>query len=381
MKRASAAQIGALVSQHQLRTLTGRSQVVLCGRASAAIQAALTVIGAQNRPVLIPANTCYIVLWAVIRAGAQPVLVDIDPATGNITPETLAAVDINHPAAVIPCHLYGIPAPMQAITAWARERGAFVIEDAALALGAVCEDKPAGSHGDLSIFSFGTGKIIDVGLGGAALTNDAAFADELRHVLDTFPVWTHTLEDLSDQWAELYFALHRFEQTAPVRALYPPLFDRYGETTAYRVDRAHWRMLADALDDAPVNFAHRRALAAHYDEAFVPLRFRSTSALYDAESPVTVERPEGAMLWRYPLFVPPIHREAVLKHVWASGITEATCWYPSLQAMRAALCPDLPITSTPHADLWGQCVINLPNDPATTFEDAARAAAVFRGFW
>jgi dTDP-4-amino-4,6-dideoxyglucose len=174
-RKTTAAQLESL---HVLRGLTVRSHALLAGRGAAGIQAVLQVLGFRDRPVLIPANTCYIVLWAVLRAGNRPYLVDVDPHTGNVTPETLTACNADGPAAVIPCHLYGLPAPMTGILAWARERSVFVLEDAALALGATVEDRPAGAWGDASIFSFGLGKIVDAEVGGALLTDDSRLALE-----------------------------------------------------------------------------------------------------------------------------------------------------------------------------------------------------------
>lgn len=367
--------IAALIAARQLHTLTGRAHALLCGRASAAIQAALTVIGAAGRPVLMPANTCYIVLWAVIRAGAHPYLVDIDPTTGNMTAETLTAAEkiSGHPAAIIPCHLYGIPAPMRAITAWAREHHVFIIEDSALALGIDADDRPVGGWGDVSVCSFGAGKIVDVELGGALLTDDAALADALKTVLNHYPVWNARLATLSDQWRDLYWALQRFETATPaLSTMYPRLFDLYGETTAYRLPATFWHDLPDALDGLSDNIARRRALAELY-KPHPPTHFPNR------------EGEKGTMvasdtLWRYPVFVDPARREVLLRALWAGGFHDVTCWYPSLQPMRAALCPDSAVTPTPHADLWGASVINLPMDARVTPEQIAGMMAIIHAF-
>ncbi len=349
-----------LYAETQLKTLTGRAYAIGCGRGSAVIEAALNVIGARNRPVLIPANTCYAVLWAVLHAGAIPYLVDCDPRTGNINAETLEQAGIDHPAAVIPCHLYGSPAPMRDISHWAHARGAFVIEDAALAVGAVVEGKPAGSWGDISLFSFGTGKIIDCGNGGAALTDDPALAGAMRAALDALPAWREHTDQLIAGWGELYWALHRHEAINPALAeLYPRLFDLYGETLAFKLPPEAWRGLPQALDDLPANLAHRAALAAAYDAAF--------------PAAIKPARASGAVLWKYPLLIDPARRDAVLADLWAEGIHEASCWYPSLQRMHAALVPDPLNPPTPHADHWGASILNLP---LTTSEDAVRIAAL-----
>ncbi len=349
-----------LYAELQLKSLTGRAYAVGCGRGSAAIEAVLNVIGARNRPVLIPANTCYAVLWSVLRAGAIPYLVDCDSRTGNINAETLEQSQIDQPAAVIPCHLYGLPASMREIVQWAHARGAFVIEDAALAVGAVVEGQPAGSWGDLSLFSFGTGKIIDCGNGGAALTDDPALAGAMRAALDALPAWSEHTDQLIAGWGELYWALHRHEAITPALAeLYPRLFALYGETMAFKLPPDAWRGLPQALDDLPANLAHRAKIGTIYDAAF--------------PAAIKIPRASGTVLWKYPLLIDPARRDAVLAELWADGIHEASCWYPSLQRMRAALVPDLPNPATPRADHWGAAVLNLP---LITADEAARIAAL-----
>jgi dTDP-4-amino-4,6-dideoxygalactose transaminase len=355
--------IAPLVAAHQLQTLTGRSRALLSGRASAALCAALMVVDVRGKPVLIPANTCCAVLWAVLLAGGLPYLADIDPATGNVTPETLSAAErsIGKAAAVIACHLYGVPAPMRAITAWAAQRGAFVIEDSALALGTLCDDRPVGSWGDVSLFSFGLGKIVDVGNGGALLSDDPALADEIERVMKAYPVWNARLTALTEQWCDLYWALHRFERATPeLNGLYPRLFGLYAETLTYRLAADAWRALPDALDGLPENLAHRRTLAHAY-----------SCALGTGES-------SSAALWRFPVFVEPARRDTILRDLWSRGAHDVTCWYPSLGAMRAVLAPDLPPNDTPRADAWGASVINLPLDASTTPERADRTAAWVR---
>lgn len=84
---------------------------------------------------------------------------DVDDRTGSITPETLNAALDDPPAVIIPCHLYGLPAPMKSLLAWARARDVKVIEDAALALGGMADGRPAGAWGDAAVYSFGAGKI------------------------------------------------------------------------------------------------------------------------------------------------------------------------------------------------------------------------------
>lgn len=341
-------------TQH-LRELTHRQEVRLLGRAAAGIWAALRAWGFQNRVVLIPANTCYIVLWAILKSGNQPLLVDVDRRTGNLTVERLTPHLDAHPAAVIPYHMYGLPAPMQAICEWAHANDIKVIEDAALALGATVDGQPAGSWGDASILSFGLGKIIDHQVGGALLTDDPAFAKEVNRLLADMPLWDDTLMALTNQWNSLYWSLHQFElQNTRLLNLYPQLFSIYGDLTIYQLTKADWDDFPALLRDLPHNLAHRAHLVSLYDAAL--------GSRFDKFLLPPLHRPSGAILWRYPLLVQPNVRDDLLSHLWEQGFHEVTRWYPPLRPMTITLAPQFPQPETPVSESLGASIINLPLD-------------------
>ena len=339
-------------AERLLQALTGRGHALFPGRASAGIGAALTAWGLHDQWVVIPANVCYIVGWAVLASGNRPFLADVDPSTGNLSAETLQHVHLDRVGALIACHMYGRPAPMPEIAAWAREHNAYLIEDAALALGAQVDGRPAGAWGDVSLFSFGSGKIVDLGNGGALLTDDAALSAEIGHELDRLPEWSPRLEVLEDQWLQLYWALHQFETANPkLPALYPALYKAFGEIVRYRLSNFPFGDLVDALESLRQNLAHRRAIAAIYRDS-----------LADMPGLRTLAEPPGLITWRYPLRVGQGRRDALLRHLWSEGFHEVTRWYPSLRHMLSTLTLDPCFDSTPGADRLGDEIINLPVD-------------------
>ncbi len=137
-------------------------------------------IGAGDE-VIVPANT-YIATWlAVSYAGATPVPIEPNPATFNIAPENIEAAITPRTRAIMPVHLYGQPAEMDAINEIARKYNLKVIEDAAQAHGARYKGNRAGSLGDAAGFSFYPGKNLGAfGDGGAITTNDNDLADALK---------------------------------------------------------------------------------------------------------------------------------------------------------------------------------------------------------
>lgn len=131
--------------------------------------------------VIVPSNT-FIATWlAVSQAGGTPVAVEPDPATHNVTAEAIEAALSNRTRAIMPVHLYGQPADMDAIVALGRRAGVPVIEDAAQAQGARYKGRRAGSLADAAGFSFYPGKNLGaLGDAGAVTTDDDELAERVR---------------------------------------------------------------------------------------------------------------------------------------------------------------------------------------------------------
>jgi dTDP-4-amino-4,6-dideoxygalactose transaminase len=161
--------------------------------------------GGPGDEVIVPAFTFFATAGAVWNAGLTPVFCDVDPHTFNVTAETLEVAWSNKTRAVIPVHLYGQMAPMAEIRAWASDRGVFVLEDAAQAIGARQETSVAhlqkrdteghlavdeasvtsgwamaGSLGDAGTFSFFHTKYLGgFGDGGMVTTQDEWLAEKV----------------------------------------------------------------------------------------------------------------------------------------------------------------------------------------------------------
>jgi len=160
----------------------GTAHAVGVSDGTAAIELALAGLGiGAGDEVIVPANTFIATVEAVVRTGARPVLIDVDPATLLMTAKGVAEAISPATAAVIAVHLYGQPVNMDAIGALARARGLALIEDAAQAHGASWRGRKAGALGDVGCFSFYPGKNLGAfGDAGAVTTNDAALAERIR---------------------------------------------------------------------------------------------------------------------------------------------------------------------------------------------------------
>jgi dTDP-4-amino-4,6-dideoxygalactose transaminase len=131
--------------------------------------------------VIVPAHTFMATAAAVTFAGAQPVLVDIDPQTYNIDVTKIEAAITPETRAIIPVHLYGLPAEMETIRQLADRYGLVVIEDACQAHGAFYKDRRVGSLGDAAAFSFyPTKNLGGCGDAGMIVTNNFEVVERSR---------------------------------------------------------------------------------------------------------------------------------------------------------------------------------------------------------
>jgi len=141
-------------------------------------------IGAGDEVITVP-FTFVATVAAIEYTGARPVLVDIDPNTYTIDAAQIERAITPHTKAIMPVHLYGQAAHMDAIREIAQRHGLLIIEDAAQAHGAEYKGQRVGSLGDLAGFSFYPGKNLGAyGEGGMVTTHNAEYAQKIRMLRD-----------------------------------------------------------------------------------------------------------------------------------------------------------------------------------------------------
>ncbi|MEP7204363.1 MAG: DegT/DnrJ/EryC1/StrS family aminotransferase [Ilumatobacteraceae bacterium] len=173
-----------LVAEH-----VGSSHAVAVSNCTAALRVSLLALGIGPGDRVVVAPYSWVATANVIElCGATPVFVDIDPATFNMDAELLrvkldelsSAGGISTVKAIMPVHTFGNPAGISDLETVAAEHMIPIVEDAACALGAHEDGRPAGSFGAIGCFSFHPRKIITTGEGGMIVTNDDGVADFAR---------------------------------------------------------------------------------------------------------------------------------------------------------------------------------------------------------
>jgi len=157
---------------------------------TAAIHLALLALGVTKGDEVICSTLTFIgSANPIFYCGATPVFIDSERDTWNMDPDLLQqAIEDRKvktgrlPKAIVVVHLYGMPAQMDKIMSVARAYGIPVVEDAAEAVGSFYHNRPAGSLGDIGIYSFNGNKIITSSGGGALLTNNSEWAARARYL-------------------------------------------------------------------------------------------------------------------------------------------------------------------------------------------------------
>jgi dTDP-4-amino-4,6-dideoxygalactose transaminase len=169
-----------------------------CNGGTAALHMALAAAGVGPGDEVITSAFSFLATpVAVLYQSAVPIFADIDPTTYNIDPADLERRITPRTRALLPVHVHGVPAEMDAIAAIGRKHGLVVIEDACQAPGATYKGRPAGSLGDMAAFSLNGTKNFAVGEGGLFTTSDETYrarANMVRMVGEILPASDRTMQ-------------------------------------------------------------------------------------------------------------------------------------------------------------------------------------------
>lgn len=229
--------------QRLLRELTGSPLALLSHSATGALEAAamLAELGPGDEAIM-PSFGYPTMATAVVRQGATPVFVDIEPATLNVDPERVAAAVGERTRAILAVHYGGVACDMERLGKTAAGHGLSLIEDAAHCLLASQDGRALGSIGDLGAISFHATKNVTCGEGGVLLVNDPALAERARVIWDKGTnradflrgeIDRYTWVDVGSSFAAsdltAAFLLAQLEAAAEVTARRRAIWDRYHE--------------------------------------------------------------------------------------------------------------------------------------------------------
>ncbi len=321
--------------------LHGTAHAVSVKSGTAALQLALEAMGlGAEDEVLVPAFTFIATAASVVRAGARPVFVDVDPDTACMDPAAAEAAVTPRTKAMIPVHLYGHPAPMPELAAVARRHRLKVLEDCAQSHLATLDGRTTGTFGDAGAFSFYPSKNLGAaGDAGCVITDDAGLAESVRRLAN------------------------------------------HGRTDRYFHGHLGWNERLDALQAAvlQVKLRHlagwteaRRRAASRYRELL------AGAAPWGETLVLPVEKPGAAPV--YHLFVTRHpRRDDLAAALEKDGVGTATHYPTTLPQQPAFQALGLGTGgSWPVAEEWARTCLSLPLYPELTADQQERVAEAVR---
>jgi dTDP-4-amino-4,6-dideoxygalactose transaminase len=249
--------------ERELSAQLGVTHAIAVSSGTDAILLALMALGIKpGDEVVTTTFSFFATAGAIVRVGATPVLVDIDPVTFNIDPEQAARAITPRTKAIMPVHLFGLAADMDPLMAAAARAGIPVVEDAAQAIGSSYKSRPLGTIGAFGCFSFFPSKNLGAfGDAGLLTTEDAALAERAK-LLRTHgmkPKYYHHLVGANFRMDAL--------QAAVLRVKAPHLA---GWTEGRRANAARYRQLfRDAALDGAVTLPVEPPDRTHIFNQFV----------------------------------------------------------------------------------------------------------------
>jgi dTDP-4-amino-4,6-dideoxygalactose transaminase len=349
-----------------------RKYCFLVGRGTTAIYIALRAV-AQRHGVgeaVLPTMVCPSVVHAVHYTGFVPVFADVKLTDFTMDVASLSARVTERTRAIIPVHLFGHAAAMDEIAAVAAPRRIPIIEDAAMAIGGRLGGKRLGALGDMSILSFGGGKIVSAGGGGAVTTNDEDWAVLLRQQLGKLPASPAPAicsgKELS--YRNLCFALIdllRLDRHAPVQSLFADAAPLYRD------------LLVHAFPDAlPVREGISQGLMELGENAARRVR---RASLYDAcLDDENLIRSDGwkvsGILWRYSVLVRCANRLSAVTNALRSAGIHASNHYWSVADLCSA------DADYPNTAFIGPRILNLWADDQATEDYIQRSCEIVRQY-
>lgn len=343
----------------ELIARTGSEFVHLVDSGTSALRLAIRIAAAcrPNRPIAIPSWACFDIVSAVMGENVPVVIYDIDPKTLCPIPSTIAAAADLKPCAIVLVHLFGVPVDVTKVRAVV-DANTLLIEDCAQSWGAMFQSQHLGSQGDVSIFSFGRGKGITGGSGGAVALRRDMYAPASRNFVPATavrPGFRDLLRALS-VWAFSHPSVYAAPASMP--------FLRLGET---RLRKPH---PIEPISNAAAAIVSRNIVAAN--NAVFQRRERAYEYLHELPSDWVVQvSPDAEPGWlRFPVLAP----DAETKKNWLVRLRDLGI-APGYPNPLSAILGDVGFPqSTTHRDDGGNTLANrlvtLPTHELISHDEA-----------
>ena len=325
-----------------------RNYCVLVGNATAGLFLALKAHDLAGKKVVIPNGVCPNVPLSIYLDGAIPIYIDVSKDNLGLSLDDLR--ETPEVAAVIAVHAYGVPCEMMELEAYCAERGIVVIEDMAVAQGATIKTRPVGSFGSVSVVSFGVGKVVDVGSGGAILTDDIELYQTIANLDSRLPncqdEFLKSVSEVTGYHTQLYNELYLTRQYHQLPGLFKQRMLEAGSSFLYRFAPKHAKDVYMKLQDlsALINKRKKNML----------LLFEKLNGLENLGIHL-FDFPDGSVPWRCNLLVDN-NRDQLLNSLLNEQL-KISSWYPSVDLFFERRSQSL--VETPISDEISSKILNV----------------------
>lgn len=325
-----------------------RKHCVLVGNATAGLFLALKVHDVAGKKVVIPNGVCPNVPLSIYLAGAIPIYIDVSKDNLGLSLDALKAIP--EVAAIIAVHSYGMPCEMMKLEAYCAQEGIVIIEDMAAAQGAKINIRPVGSFGSISVVSFGAGKIVDVGNGGAILTDDSGLYRAIKSLDSKLPdckdEFLKDIFEVSSYHTQLYNDIYLKRQYNQLPNLFKQRMLATGSSFLYRFVSRDVKDIHIKLQDLAMLIKKRKKNI-----------FLLYEKLYGLEN-IGIhlfDFPDGSVPWRFNLLIDN-NRDQLLNWLLIEQL-KISSWYPSVDLFFESRSQSL--VETPICDDISSRILNI----------------------
>lgn len=348
----------------QLAALAKRKYCFLVSRGATALYLSYLIVKTLSKKtssstanrIVLPATMCHSPANVAIYAGFEIIFCDVSPDDYTLDPVRLREILESTPGvrAVVSVSIFGHAPDMSAIASLCKEFNVWLIDDAAQSIGGSCLDKPFGGWGDIGIYSFGHTKIIDVGWGGAILTDSSSVYEECVRLYNELPGPDPTIRELRSVYSETYYSVERITNKSfklnplfwSFPAIFRPLYVYSDNGSEEKLKEISEKLivLSDTIERRQLYWnEYRKRIAEDPAISFPALR-------------------DGSVAWRFTFRIEREKRDEVVTTLRARHIDVST-WYPSLFNRFSPAQSLFERRSLPVAETLSKELINLWVDP------------------
>lgn len=336
--------------ENKLCEIHNKQYAHLVGNATIGLYLILSALGVCKKKIAIPNNICFNVPLAILFSDNIPVFIDISLEDFGLPVDALKRRS-NDFQIVLANHSYGSVCKIEEIKKYCHDNDKFLIEDFAMAQGARFNGIPVGSFGNVSLVSFGAGKIISHGYGGAVLSDDISIINEIKNIEKKFPPYEEingrSIESLSSNFKNIYNQYYGTEEWAQMINFYD-IAKKYKNSFSFRFSSNMADGLLEKIDNLQSNINERKSKAEYLKDLFLSESIRGIRLH---------EPPVGSVFWRFNILVNE-NRNYLLKHLLQKKIPVSS-WYPSMNILFSQAIEGTSFEETPNSNSLSDTILNI----------------------